>query len=77
VELTLLNQDGTVLETRDFDFEGHLAKFFSEVFSDVPSQFLGHVLVRSEYPIYLTVVRLETTPIGFELTSTPPDVYVP
>jgi hypothetical protein len=72
VSLTLFDQEGDEFQALEMDFEGHLSRFFSEVFEDVPLEFIGMVRIDSVQPIYLTALRLETTETGFQLTSTPP-----
>jgi hypothetical protein len=69
ITLKLLDANGNELQqaTPGSDF----ARFFSEVFAGTPSQFLGSVVAESQDDFYLVVIRLETTPTGFQLTSVP------
>ncbi|MDA2930891.1 hypothetical protein MYX84_13265 [Acidobacteria bacterium AH-259-O06] len=77
ISMTLFDEDGNAVGKETLTFSGHLARFFDEVFSGVPTNFLGSVFLESEFDICLTVLRLELTPGGFQLTSVPPDDIVP
>lgn len=76
--LTLYDQDGRVVRQRTTDFQGHEAKFISQLFADLPSPFTGHLEIEAlEGYIYVEVLRMEWNPTGFQLTSTPADSYTP
>lgn len=67
--LTLYNSDGTVFQhvSAGSDF----ARFFTELFDDVPSDFTGSLVVESPDDFYLVVLRIEFADGGFQLTSVP------
>ena len=69
VTLTLYNAQGTQVQQKTVAFEGHTAKFFSEVFDNVPNGFVGHVRATSPQAIAIAVLRLDLTRL--QLTSTP------
>ena len=72
--LTLLDQNGNPQgEPRTIPYEGHLARFFNKIFTEVGSNFVGSLSIESALPIFLTVLRLETTADGFQLTKVPTD----
>jgi hypothetical protein len=77
VTLTLRDQNGNIARQRTVTFNGHQAQFFTQIFTDLPAFFLGHLLLESEEYMHLEVLRLEQTAGGFQLTSTPADDYVP
>ncbi|MBW1936552.1 MAG: hypothetical protein JRI84_13550 [Deltaproteobacteria bacterium] len=68
----LLNTEGIEVGQATIPFEGHTAKFVTEIFS-IPDNFVGSVRIESEKAFYLTGIRLENAPSGFQLTSTPPE----
>ena len=75
ITLQLYDRDGAALETRHLTYDGHLARFFTELFEDLPDEFVGLVEIRSERSLFLTVLRLEFSAPGartFELTSSLP-----
>ena len=74
--LQLYDTDGTLLQTRRLAYDGHLACFFTEVFENLPAEFVGLVEIQSEKSLFLTVLRLEFSASGgqtFELTSSLPE----
>ena len=74
ITLTLLDENGTVHEDpQKILYDGHLARFFDEVFTDVGMNFVGSVLIESLVPISLIAIRQVTTDRGFQLTSVPVD----
>ena len=72
VVATLLDQDGSQIGSEEITFAGHLAQFFTETFAGIQDGFLGWVRISSEENLHLTVLRLENTSSGFQLTSVPP-----
>ena len=72
VTATLLDNDGVQIGSEEITFGGHLAQFFTETFAGIQDGFLGWVRISSEENIHLTVLRLENTSSGFQLTSVPP-----
>lgn len=77
VVLTLYDAGGNAVQTKTQTMEGHLSKFFSEVFDNVPDGFVGHVQVVGEAVMGMTILRLEYVAGGFQLTSTPPVAFTP
>jgi len=77
INLTLYDQDGNIARQRSYDFIGHQAQFLTQLFTDLPSSFVGHLAIESLAYFYVEVLRLESTPTGFQLTSTPADDHVP
>jgi len=76
--LTLYDLDGRVVRQRTYMFMGHEAQFISQLFTDLPSSFTGHLEIEAlEDYLYVEVLRMERTPTGFQLTSTPADSYSP
>ena len=76
--LTLYDQDGRVVRQRAYMFMGHEAQFISQLFTDLPSSFTGHLEIDAlEDYLYVEVLRMERNPAGFQLTSTPADSYSP
>ncbi len=76
IMLQLYDTDGTLLQTRRLAYDGHLARFFTEVFENLPAEFVGLVEIQSEKSLFLTVLRLEFSASGgqtFELTSSLPE----
>ena len=71
ISASLLDDSGNQLQQQSLSFQGHLSRFFSEIFEDVPENFLGTVVIDSPEPFLLVVLRLETAPAGFQLTSLP------
>jgi hypothetical protein len=75
--LTLYDKFGNVARTKPVTFNGHEAQFLSEIFPDLPSDFVGQLKVEPLADMYLEVLRVEYTSSGFQLTSTPADSYIP
>ncbi|MEJ2080523.1 MAG: hypothetical protein P8Z74_21445 [Acidobacteriota bacterium] len=75
ITLTLFDEEGTQVGQQVSPYAGHMARFFAGpdgIFPSVPDGFVGALLVSSEHEIVLTVLRLEMTVGGFQLTSVPP-----
>ncbi|MBI4446233.1 MAG: hypothetical protein HY645_10030 [Acidobacteria bacterium] len=70
----LFDARGLPTAQKSWTYQGHLAQFFTELFADIPDGFMGVVQLVSEQNIFLTVLRLEFTAGGFQLTSVPADV---
>lgn len=76
--LRLFDQDGNqVAVLEDFPFEGHLARFAWQVFPDFPDEFIGKVQIEAPAELLLTVLRLEMTSPGFQLTAIPAALWEP
>jgi len=72
VILTLFDSEGNQVDQVIRRFTGHEAFFFHQAFDGVPDEFLGKLSVEAIEPLHLTVLGLETTGNGFQLTSVPP-----
>ena len=72
VILTLFDSEGNQVDQVIRRFTGHEAFFFHQAFDGVPDEFLGKLSVEAIKYLRLTVLRLETTGNGFQLTSVPP-----
>lgn len=79
INFELLDTDGHVVDTRQITYAGQTAKFVNEIFDPaiVGQAFVGHVRVKSPHYMYWTALRLEYSKLGFQLTSTAPDTYIP
>ncbi len=79
--LRLFDEDGNQIGLRTFTFRGHEARFFDEFFPNVPEEFLGWLSLEVPAAIFehvcVTVLRLEQTSNGFQLTNIRPDFGVP
>ncbi len=73
LHVSLFDQAGTQVQQKTLSFTGHEARFFGQIFDNVPGHFLGRMRIESEENIHLEVLRLEQTVGGFQLTATPPD----
>ncbi len=69
VVMTLYDSDGTQLQQSFVTYDGHVAKFFSELFQNISTGFVGKVKVESQERISLVVVRLQATSSGVQLTT--------
>jgi hypothetical protein len=80
VQITLYDRNGTAVATRSEPYGGHSARFFAGsdgLFPEVAEPFWGKIRIDSERPLLVTALRLELTPAGLQLTSVPPDTFVP
>jgi hypothetical protein len=69
IQFRLYDESRVMVEEFSDQFEG--AKFIDELFSNVPDDFIGSVELVSTQPFYVTVLRMDMTPDGFQLTSIP------
>jgi len=71
ITLTLYDSGGLAVQEKTIPFTGHMAKFITEVFDDIPDGFIGHVRIVS--PINISVIALRYVQVGegFQLTTTP------
>lgn len=74
---TLYASNGAMFQQKILTFTGHSSKFFDQIFDNVPNGFVGMVEFESSEYFFLEVLRLEQTSTGFQLTSTPPEWYLP
>jgi len=77
ISLTLYDKQGNVFRRKTVNYTGHKSIFFSQIFDGVPANFLGKVRITAPDFFYLEVLRFDWTASGFQLTSTPPDWFVP
>lgn len=73
IRLILYDGAGAVVAEEERPNLGHFAGFFSEIFDPIPNGFVGALQVASEQGLFLTVLRLELTEDGFQLTNIAPD----
>jgi hypothetical protein len=76
VVLTLYDQTGNVYDQQLVSCEGQQAIFFSQVFTDLPANFMGFLKVDSMEYMYMTVMRMEKNSTGVQYTCIPPDDWV-
>ncbi|MBI4454273.1 MAG: hypothetical protein HY644_00055 [Acidobacteria bacterium] len=74
ISATLFDSKGLRIGEKRWTYQGHLARFFTELFANIANGFTGMVQVVSEQNIFLTALRLELTASGFQLTSVPAKV---
>jgi len=77
IRLTAFDEAGNTVTSETVTFDGHAAKFITQYLPKLPKSFTGMILLESQNYISLEILRLELTADGFQLTSTPPDDYVP
>lgn len=75
--VSAFDETGNLVAQRTVSFAGHQAQFIGQLLSSLPKPFRGHIYLESLEYFTLEVLRLEQTASGFQLTSTPPDDYVP
>jgi len=76
ITLSLVDLDGQEVGLETLTYDGQFARFFTEIFDNVPDPFVGRLYVNSEKPIYAVGIRLENSNGGFQLTSIPVDVFI-
>ena len=77
--LILFDEEGNLVQETTLTYEGHLARFFTEVFDEIPVGFLGSMVLEAEIPLCLVVLRLENTSGGVRPICgviRPPSVHV-
>ena len=72
ISATLIDLAGIEIGTVAWIYSGHDALFFTELF-DVLESFVGSLRIESEVSLYLTVIRVEQSVGGFQLTNVPPE----
>ena len=72
ITATLLDPNGLEVGTKTWSYGGHEALFFTELF-DLTEDFVGSLRIESELSLFLTVVRVEESQHGFQLTNVPPE----
>jgi len=77
ITVTLLNEDGSIFQTKTVTFTGHQAQFFAGLFDNVPADFLGMMGIESSRFINVAVLRIEYTQSGFQYAGTAPDEFIP
>ena len=73
ISATLIDQSGVEIGTVTWNYSGHDALFFTEMF-DFLESFVGSLRIESEVSLYLTVVRVEQSVGGFQLTNVQPEM---
>ncbi len=73
ISATLMDQGGVEMGTVTWIYSGHDALFFTELFGFLES-FVGSLRIESEVSLFLTVVRVEQSATGFQLTNVPPEM---
>ena len=73
ISATLIDQAGVEVGTVTWIYNGHEALFFTELFG-FPESFVGSLKIESEVSLFLTVVRVEQSAGGFQLTNVPPEM---
>ena len=73
ISATLIDQAGVEIGTVTWIYSGHDALFFTELFDSLES-FVGSLRIESEVSLFLTVVRVEQSAAGFQLTNVPPEM---
>ena len=66
------NTHGVEIGTVTGLYDGHDALFFTQLF-DFLESFVGSLRIESEVSLFLTVVRVEQSGGGFQLTNVPPE----
>jgi len=80
VKVELYGPKGDLVAESTTSFDGHEARFFAGpdgLFPEVPDGFVGKIVIHADESLDITVLRLELTNSGFQLTSVPPDDFVP
>ena len=73
ISATLIDQAGVEVGTVTWIYNGHEALFFTELFG-FPDSFVGSLKIESEVSLFLTVVRVEQSAGGFQLTNVPSEM---
>jgi hypothetical protein len=71
------NTSGSLVLQTTVTFDGHKAQFVSQMLPTLPKTFSGQIYLEAAEYFHLEVLRLESTTSGFQLTSSPPDSYIP
>jgi hypothetical protein len=81
VKMTAYDYEGNRIASKTWQFDGYRAGFLNDASlgfgNALPAEFIGHVIVEADDWVALEVLRMENTPTGFLLTSTPADDLVP
>ncbi|HEY2932804.1 MAG TPA: hypothetical protein VGK99_13755 [Acidobacteriota bacterium] len=73
--LTLLDQEGNVLERKQVMASGQTARLLSEIFETLPENFTGSVKLQGSSDFYIVAFRLEGVGGRVQLTSVSPAPY--
>ena len=73
LQLTLFDAEGQLVTTESVDFDGHEGLLLPEIFAEIPSDFLGLLILESPELIHLTVLRLDLGST-LQLTSIQPRI---
>ncbi len=74
VLITIYHSNGTILGSKTVNYTGYMCEFISQTFPNLQNDFVGQVIISSDHPVYVEVLRMESTPTTFLLTSTPASV---
>jgi len=80
IRVSLYDGEGQLSGETTLPLGGQSARFFAGpdgIFPTVPDGFVGKLVLHPDQVIYVTVLRLENTTPGFQLTSVPPDSFTP
>jgi hypothetical protein len=77
INLTLYDSEGEIFDQKTMTFNGHEAKFITEVFDNIPDGFVGHVRLVSTQKVAMIALRFEQVADGFQLTSAPVETFDP
>ncbi|RPJ59323.1 MAG: hypothetical protein EHM23_14455 [Acidobacteria bacterium] len=72
ITFSLIGTDGATIQEVERIPTGHEAIMAGQLFSKLPTTFLGSVIVSSAQPIHLLVLRLEISGASIQLTGTAP-----
>jgi len=76
ITVSLADLSGREIGSEMFTYDGHFARFITQIFENVPEQFVGRLLIESEKPIYAVGIRLEHSAGDFQLTGIPVDGFI-
>lgn len=74
MQAALYDHEGNLIDEAELTFSGHEAQFVTELFDDLPAQFIGSLVLEAGQVFHLTALRLELTDQGIQLTGISPGV---
>ncbi|RPJ59322.1 MAG: hypothetical protein EHM23_14450, partial [Acidobacteria bacterium] len=72
LRFTLLDQAGAKVQEVELGYSGHTPLMVAEIFEQIPTPFLGSVVIECPRDFYLLVLRLEVAGDSIQLTGVPP-----
>lgn len=72
ITATLYDDLGGYIQQKTIQFNGQMARFFSQIFDNVPNGFLGRVKLEAPFPVIVTVLRMDNTKIGVSFAELDP-----